>query len=179
MSQIQQNGSNTTGNYYQGTSTKNNGGAIIAGGTTSSRISKINPKGVNVGVFASVVTQSTLLGNTKSISAGTFSHNHIKPLTARVTTELGGVSTTALSKTSDIVTRSINKLESIITNKTATGFRNGFNLYTGQFSSPITTTTDSLGSDVAANPTTSVPGKLTYQIGRNKAVVNSYKPKTN
>lgn len=179
MSQIQQNGSNTTGNYYLGTSTKNNGGAVIAGGSNSSKLSKRSPKGSDVGVFASVVKESSLLGNTKSVSGGTFSHNHVKPLTAKVTTELGGVSSTALSKTSNRVTRSINKIESVVTNKTATAFRAGFNLYTGHFSGAVTTTTDSLGNDVAANPTASVPGKLTYKIGKPTAVVAAYKAKTN
>jgi hypothetical protein len=179
MAQIQQNGSNSTGNYYQGTSTKNNGGAAIAGGSTPALLSKRAPKGVNVGVSGSVVVQSNLLGNTKALSAGTFSHAHIKPLTARVTTELGGVNTSALSKTSNVVTRSINKTESVITNKTATAFRAGFNLFTGQYSGAVTTTTDSLGSDVAANPTTSSPGRLTYMIGKKVPTRTSYKAKTN
>ena len=179
MSQIQQNGSNTTGNYYQGTSTKNNSGAMIAGGSASTKLSKRSPKGSDVGVFASVVKESSLLGNTKAISGGTFSHNHIKPLAPKITTELGGVSNSALSKTSNKVTRSINKIESVVTNRSATAFRAGFNFYTGQFSSAVTTATDSLGNDVAANPTYSVPGKLTYKLGKPSAVVAAYKPKTN
>ena len=127
----------------------------------------------------SVVVQSNLLGNTKALSAGTFAHAHIKPLTARVTTELGGVSTSALLKTSNVVTRSIHKIESVMTNKTATAFRAGFNLFTGQYSGAVTTTADSFGSDVAANPTFSVPGKLTYKLGKPSAVVAAYKTKTN
>lgn len=179
MAQIQQNGSDTTGNYYQGTSTKNNGGSIIAGGASPALVAKRDPKGSDVGVFASVVVENATLGNTKSVSGGTFAHSHVKPLAARVTTELAGVSSTALSKTSDVVTKSINKTESTVTNKTATAFRNGFNLYTGQFSGPVTTTTDNLGSDVAANPTAAVPGKLTYKLGKPTAVVSAYKAKTN
>lgn len=179
MAQIQQNGSSTTGNYYQGTSTKNNSGSVRAGGSTPALLAKRAPKGVNVGVAGSVVVESSLLGNTKSVTAGTFSHSHIKPLTARVTTELAGVNTSALSKTSNVVTRSINKIESVVTNKTATAFRAGFNLYTGDFSGSVTTATDNLGNDVAANPTASVPGKLTYKLGKPRAVVAGYKAKTN
>jgi hypothetical protein len=179
MAQMQQNGSDTTGTYYQGTSTKNNGGSIIAGGSSPALLAKRSPKGYNVGVFASVVVENSTLGNTKSISGGVFAHSHVKPLAARITTELAGVDSTALSKPSDIVTRSINKIESAVTNKTATAFRNGFNFYTGQFSAPVTTTTDSLGSDVAANPTAAVPGKLTYKLGKPAAVVTAYKAKTN
>lgn len=179
MAQIQQNGSSTTGNYYQGTSTNNNSGAIIAGGLASTIVTKRDPKGSNVGVFASVVVESSLLGNTTAIGAGTFAHDHTKPLTARVTTELAGVANEALSKPSNEVTKSIHKLESVVTNKTATAFRAGFNIYTGAFSGAVSTVTDSLGSDVAANPTASVPGKLTYKLGKPVAVVSSYKAKTN
>jgi hypothetical protein len=179
MSQITQNNNPTTGNYYQGTSTKNNNGTVMAGGSSSTQLSRLGVKRADVAVFASTVVESSLLGNAKAISEGTFSHNHVKPLTARVTTELAGVPSTALSKTADIVSRSIHKIESVVTNRTATAFRAGFNLFTGRYSSLVSTVTDSLGSDVAANPTMSVPGKVVYQIGKQRAVVDSYKPKTN
>ena len=179
MSQIQQNGDASTGNYYQGTSTKNNGGSIIAGGSNPVRnLVKQNPKGSDVGVFASVVVKSDLVGNTKSVTGGTFAHNHVKPISAKITTELAGVGNTAILKGADKVTRSIHKIESFITNRTATAFRAGFNMYTGAFSGAITTATDSLGNDVAANPTSAVPGKLTYQTGSNVATVDSYHAKT-
>jgi len=175
MAEIQQNSGAVTS-----TSTKNNGGSIIAGGTNPSRnLVKKNPKGYDVGVFGSVVVQSNLVGNTKAVEAGTFSHNHVKPLSARVTTELAGVNTNALLRAENRVTRSIHKIESVVTNKTATAFRAGFNLFTGQYSGAVTTTTDSLGSDVAANPTTSSPGRLVYMIGRKVPTLASYKAKTN
>ena len=180
MAEMQQNSSAVTGTYYTGTSTKNNGGSIIAGGTNPSRnLIKKSPKGYNVGVFASVVVESDLVGNRKSVSAGTFAHNHVKPLSAKVTTELAGVNTSALLRADNKVTRSINKIESVITNKTATAFRAGFNLFTGQYSGAVTTTTDSLGSDVAANPTSANPGRLAYMIGRRVPTLVSYKAKTN
>lgn len=179
MAQIQQNGSDTSGNYFQGTSTKNNSGAIIAGGSSPALVAKRAPKGADIGVFASVVVESNTVGNAKVISGGTFAHNHVKPLMAKVTTELAGVASTALSKTNDTVTRSINKIESVVTNKTSTAFRSGnFNLYTGKYSS-VTTATDNLGNDVAANPTTGVPGRLVYQLSKPTPVVASYKAKTN
>ena len=180
MAEMQQNSSAVTGTYYTGTSTKNNGGSIIAGGTNPSRnLIKKSPKGSNVGVFASVVVQSDLVGNTKAVSAGTFSHNHVKPLSAKVTTELAGVNNSALLRAENKVTRSIHKIESVVTNKTATAFRAGFNLFTGQYSGAVTTATDSLGSDVAANPTASNPGRLAYMIGRRVPTLVSYKAKTN
>jgi hypothetical protein len=52
-------------------------------------------------------------------------------------------------------------------------------LFTGQYSGAVTTTTDSLGSDVAANPTTAIPGRLVYMIGRKVPTLASYKAKTN
>lgn len=173
MAEMQQNSGAVTA-----TSTKNNGGSIIAGGTNPSRnLIKQNPKGYNVGVFASVVVQSELVGNAKAVSAGTFAHDHVKPLSAKVTTELAGVNNNALLRADNKVTRSIHKIESVVTNRTATAFRTGFNFYTGRFSGSVTTATDSLGSDVAANPTSAVPGKLTYQTGNDPSVV-AYKSKT-
>ena len=173
MAEIQQNSGAVTS-----TSTKNNGGSIIAGGTNPSRnLVKRSAKGYNVGVFGSVVVNSDLVGNTKAVSAGTFAHDHVKPLSARVTTELAGVNNNALLRAENRVTRSIHKIESVVTNRTATAFRAGFNFYTGRFVGSVTTATDSLGSDGAANPTSAVPGKLTYQLG-NDANVVAYKAKT-
>jgi len=178
MAEMQQNSSAVTGTYYTGSSTKNNGGSIIAGGANpSSGLVKRDPKGSDVGAFASVVVQSSLVGNAKAVSAGTFAHNHVKPLSAKVTTELAGVSTNALLRADNNVTRSIHKIESVITNRTATAFRAGFNFYTGRFVGSVTTATDSLGSDGAANPTAAVPGKLTYLVGNSPNVV-PYKSKT-
>ena len=178
MAEMQQNSAAVTGTYYTSTSTKNNGGSIRAGGINPSRnLIKQSPKGYNVGVFGSVVVESSLVGKTKAVSAGTFSHNHVKPLSAKVTTELAGVNTNALLRADNTVTRSIHKIESVISNRTATAFRAGFNFYTGRFVGSVTTATDSLGSDGAANPTASVPGKLTYRVGNSPNVV-SYKAKT-
>jgi hypothetical protein len=173
MAEMQQNSGAVTG-----TSTKNNSGSIIAGGTNPSRhLTKRSPKGYNVGVFGSVVVESDLVGNSKAVSAGTFSHNHVKPLSAKVTRELAGVNNNALLRADNKVTRSIHKVESVVSNRTATAFRAGFNFYTGRFVGSVTTATDSLGSDGAANPTAAVPGKLTYLVGNSPNVV-SYKSKT-
>jgi hypothetical protein len=57
MSQIQQNGSATTGNYYQGTSTKNNNGTMIAGGSSSTQLARLGVKRADVAVFASTVVE--------------------------------------------------------------------------------------------------------------------------
>jgi hypothetical protein len=182
MAEIQQNGSAVTGNYYSGTSTKNNSGSMIAGGTNPNRnLVKNSPKGYNVGVFASVVVQSDLVGNAKAVSAGTFSHNHVKPLSARITTELAGVNNNAILRGADVpsLVRSINKLESVVTNRTATAFRAGFNLFTGRYVGSVTTATDNLGSDVAANPTRSNPGRLVFMLGKKVPTLTSYKAKTN
>ena len=176
MAQIQVNGNATTNNYYQ-TSTKNNNGTVMAGGATPTQLSKIGVKRNDVPVFASTVVESSLLGNAKAVSGGVFAHDHVKPLTAKVTTEIAGLSSTALSKTSDIITRNIHKTESVITNKTSTAFRAGnFNLYTGKYSS-TTVATDSFGNDVAANPTAVIPGRLVYQLSKPKPVTTSYKSK--
>lgn len=179
MATVQQGNGATTGNYFQGSSTKNDNGTMMAGGSSSTKLSKIGVKRADVDVFASTVVESNLVGNAKAVSGGVFAHDHVKPLTARVTTEIAGVSSTALSKTSDVISRSIHKLESVVTNRTSTAFRAGnFSLYTGKYSS-ITTATDNLGNDVAANPTADVPGRLVYKLSKPKAVTGNYKAKTN
>jgi hypothetical protein len=135
----------------------------------------------DVGVFASTVvansTNSTL-GNTKAVSAGTFAHNNVKPITARVTNEIAGVANTALLRGDNKIDSSIHKTEEVRTAQISTSFRDGcFNLFTGTFNSyapfPFTrviSQTDSFGSDNASSPTNGVRGRVTYQTGRSKSV---------
>jgi len=134
----------------------------------------------DVGVFASTVvansTNSTL-GNTKAVSAGTFAHNNVKPITARVTNEIAGVANTALLRGDNKIDSSIHKTEEVRTAQTSTSFRDGcFNLFTGKFNyyvppyTRVIAQTDSFGSDDASSPTNGVRGRVTYQTGRSKSV---------
>jgi len=173
---IQQNGSNTTA-----TSTRNNRGSAVMGGNSSSTVLRNRPFNAQpVGVFNSKPALSATVGNAKSLSSGVFAYNSSKPITVYVTTSLATVSKTALRTPASVpaLTKSINSIEAITTNKTATAFRAGFNLFTGQYSGSVTTQTDSFGNDNAARPTRSVPGQLVYMIGNKVPTTSNYKPKT-
>ncbi len=166
MSQIQQNGNNVTGNYFQGTSTKNKGGSIIAGGVSANETS-LKPANSYVGVFGSIVANSSILGNTASIPSGNFAHNHIKPLSAGTISELAGLD--YIFKAGNPGGKDPNKLESIITNNIYTSFRNNrYNLYTNKYNPPISSQIDNFGIDKSIG----INNKTTYQVGNNKLFGN-------
>lgn len=177
MATIQQNGSATTGTYWSGSSTNNNKGtAKNVGSSTVLENSVLGT--VNVGVFASTVIDGT--DTDKALSGGTIAHNHVKPITAKVTTELGGVSSDALATTANVPSqlRSINKRESYKSSGYATAFRAGyFNLYTGKFSPSPTPVTENPGTDNAASVTRAVPGTLRYKLGNPAPVAVNYSSK--
>jgi hypothetical protein len=174
MAQIQQNGSNVTGNYFQGTSTKNKGGSVVSGGATSQELSIRSSNNTSVGVFGSTVANSNIVGNTKALSSGTFSHNHIKPLTAGVTSELAGINNANAFKASNNTNRSVNKLENIITNNTAFLFRNnGFNVSTNKYVGTVNDQNDGFGSDNSSNTNSSTSNKVAYKTGKNRPVIDN------
>lgn len=177
MATAQVNGSASTGTYNSGT-TKNNGGAAIKAGS-STKLTNRSVKGVDVGFVGSKVVNSTDAGNVKALSSGTFAYNNQRPVAERLTTALATVANNALLKGANVPgqIRSIHKIESVATNLTATAFRAGFNLYTGRYVNSVSSQTDSLGTDVAANPTRSAPGRLVYKNGKDQSTVN-YKAKT-
>jgi hypothetical protein len=177
MATAQVSGSASTGTYNGGT-TKNNGGAAIKAGS-STKLTNRSVKGVDVGFVGSKIVNSTAVGNVKALSSGTFAFNNVRPVAKRLTTSLATVANNALLKGASVPgqRRSIHKIESVTTNLTATAFRAGFNLYTGSYVNTVTSQTDSLGNDVAANPTRSVPGRLVYKNGKDQSAVN-YKAKT-
>lgn len=182
MASIQQNGSAVTGNYWTGTSTKNNHGTAINVGSSSSILDSKALGASDVGVFGSQPHD----GNSadKAVSSGVFAHNHVKPITKRVTTEIAGVSSSALTTTSSNpgLRRSIHKLEVLRTNKITSGIRaNKYNRYTGVWDAGYPqTATDTLAADTAATPSLAVPGQLTYKLGQPVPVSdNDYKAKTN
>ena len=178
MATAQQGNSATTGTYDSG-STNNNHGTAKNVGTTSTVLENSSLGGTNLGVFGSTVIDGT--DTDKSLSSGTIAHNHIKPITFRITTELGGVNNTSLVTTANNPTqlRSIHKRESYKVNKIATAIRAGYwNIYTGTWTTPPTATTETPGTDEAATPTRSVPGELVYKTGAKVPVQDNYKAKT-
>jgi hypothetical protein len=185
-SAIKQNGDDLVGtdfSYKFNTSNRNNHGTAVMGASTQS--STLGSEGFNdqpVGVFNSTPVLGTTngLSNVKAISAGTFAHNHVKPISAYITTERAGVSLGSVvgpAGNPELI-QSIHRLETVTTNRTAAAFRAGFNFYTGEFLNAVVSNNDSLGTDVASRPTRAVPGRLVYQIGRQVPATVSYKAKT-
>lgn len=163
------------------TSTDNNGGTIKANGTMSGTFEASSVVQEQTGVFASTVVDNN--DADKALSAGTFAYNNNSPVAKKVTTSLSGVSNTYLRSGAGNPggLRSIHKIESIKTRKLTTAIRtNKFNEYSGEFESGYPqSSTDSFGTDDAANPTKSVPGELTYKIGKKVPVQADYEAKTN
>lgn len=161
-------------------STVNNGGTMIAHGS-STALESTSPAPEKVGVFGSTVIDGT--DTDKALSAGTFSFNNQDPLTKRVTTSLAGVANTALKTTGSVPgnVRSIHKLETLRTRRLTAAIRaNAWNQYAGTWEAgyPVVDT-DTLESDVAANPSRSIPGKLNFMFGNPVPEGTNYKAKTN
>lgn len=179
MSTVQQNGAATTGTYWRGSSTNNNHGTAKNIGSVSTALENSALGRVNLGVFGSTVIDG--MDTDTAISGGTIAHNHIKPITTRVTTELGGVSNDALKTTANVpgLSRSIHKRESFKSSGYATAIRAGyFNRYTGKWTVNPTPVTENPGTDNAATPTRGVPGELVYKTGASLPVRDNYKAKT-
>lgn len=179
MATAQQGNSATTGTYWNGGSTNNNHGTAKNVGTASTVLENSSLGRTNVGVFGSTVIDG--MDTDKSLSGGTIAHNHVKPITFKVTTELGGVNSTVLATTANDPTqlRSIHKRESFKSSGYATAVRAGYwNIYTGKWTVNPTPTTESPGTDEAATPTRSVPGEFVYKSSALVPVQDNYKAKT-
>lgn len=159
----------------------NNGGGASTKISTTSLLDGVGVSRYNTEVFASTVVDNNSAD--KAVSGGEFAHDHVKPITKRVTTELAGVASNVLTTTAGQpgLIRSIHKLETLRTRRFTTAIRaNKYNRYTGAWDAgfPVVAT-DSLSSDTAATPTRSAPGQLTYKLGQPVPVSNNdYKAKT-
>ena len=159
-----------------GSGSRNNGGAATRV-VTSVLLDGVAVSKDTTGVFGSKVIDDAYAD--KAISGGVFAHDHVKPIVAKVTTEIAGVASSVLATNANnpAQLRAINKVESVKSNGVATAIRAGyFNIYTGRFSTnptPVTvyptgvpTTNQAwLGTDDAANPTRSAPGELVFKTG--------------
>ena len=148
-----------------GSGSRNNGGAATRV-VTSVLLDGVAVSKDTTGVFGSKVIDDAYAD--KAVSGGVFAHDHVKPIAARVTTEIAGVASSVLATNSNNPSqlRSINKRESYRSPGTATAIRLGYyNLYTGRFSTPPTAVTETPGTDDAANPTRSAPGELVFKTG--------------
>lgn len=165
----------------KGSGAGGNGGAVTRGGTTASNLLD------NVGVsrYNTTVFGSTVLDNdwaNEALSAGSFAYNNQDPIAKRITTTLAGsVSNDTLLSGAAVPenVRSIHKLEVLRTRRFTTAIRdNKYNRYTGEWDSGYpAVAVDSLATDNAANPTRSVPGRLTYKAGALTPVDRTYPAK--
>lgn len=149
-------------------STVNNGGTAMNVGSSSSVLDNRSLGAANVGVFGSTPYDGA--DADKVISAGVFAHNHLRGIILTSTTELAGQSSDVLKSagSTPVLTTSVHKVESATTVKTTSGIRaNKYNRFTGDWDSGYPqTSTDSFGNDDAARSSRSVPGELTYSLGK-------------
>ena len=183
MATAQVNGSALTGTPY-GTFTqaRNNNGTIRANGTVSSSVvTSTSTVDESVGVVGSVVVDNDWAD--KAVDEGVFAHNHVKPISSLVTTELAGLSNDAIKtpgNDGDTI-RSINKFETNESDLLTTAIReNKYNRFTGAWDSGYPSgVTIAFSGDNAATPTAAVPGELTYMTGAKTPVNDEYAAKTN
>jgi len=188
MATAQVNGSSLTGNGYGSFLEANNAhGTMKANGTpTSNIVESVTTPSPVVDAFASKVVEDSVTAKDyagKAKSAGVFAHNHVKPISSLITTELAGISDNSIltpGNDGDVI-RSINKLETLRTRKLTSAIRqNKYNRYTNEFDAGFPQVqVDTLASDNAATPTASVPGELTYMRGSKTPYNDNYKAKTN
>lgn len=111
-----------------------------------------------------------------ALLGGEFAYSSRDPVAKRVSTKLGGLPDTTLLSGAAVpgLIVGIHKIESIITRKQSTSFRDGqYNMYTGQFVVDPTTQTDTFHKalsatqyiDTAANANRSNTGKMVYLVG--------------
>lgn len=186
MATAQVNGSALTGNGYGSFLEANNAHGTMKANGTSTVVESVTTPSPVVDAFGSKVVENTVTVKDyagKAVSAGVFAHNHVKPISSLITTELAGVNNDAIKtpgNDGDVV-RSINKLEVLRTRKLTTAIReNKYNRYTNEFDAGYPqVTVDTLATDEAATPTTTVPGELTYMSGAKTPYNDNYKAKTN
>lgn len=188
MATVQVDGSTSvTGTYWSGSSTRNNGGsAIQTGSAASGKVKKVDVGSyyTRLGVFGSTPVDGT--NTNEANSSGTFAYNNTRPIARRYTTTLSGVSNTVLlsGAANPGLRPRVNKTESTTNRLDTTLIRSGgFNIYTGKFVNnqtgatvKPTVQTDSFGNDVAARPSYTSPGRLTYIVGKTP-VSTGYKAK--
>jgi len=180
MSTANTSGSNyTTPPNLKGSGSVNNGGTSTRV-TSNSLLRNVAVSKDGTGVFASIVIDGPYTD--KAISAGTIPHDHVKPISQKITTEIAGQVSSILSNSANnpAQLRSINKREDYRSPGTATAIRAGyFNLYTGRFSTAPTLVSEAPGTDTAATVTRTSPGDLVFRTGAKLPVrTQDYKSKT-
>lgn len=178
-------GLSTTNPYGVYTDARNNRGTMKANGTSAANVlNSVSTRAPVVSTFASTPISSGVTVKDYAAPAnvnGTFAHNHTKPISSLITTELAGLTNNAILSPGDDgdVVRSINKLETLRTRRFTTAIRaNKYNRVTNTFDNgfPVVAT-DALSTDNAANPTRTSPGRLIYLSGGLVPKLDIYKSK--
>lgn len=176
----------------KGSGAGGNGGSV-AKASSSSLLDGVDVAYYNGGVFGSTVLDNDHAN--KAISAGTFAYNNAQPIAKRVSTTVSGVSNTVLRSgaAQPSLIKSVLKIqvddtglkEGVRTRKLTSAIRaNKYNIYTGAFEAGYPQVSVDILSlspsykDSAANPTRSIPGRLTYKGGSPNPVEKDYKSKT-
>ena len=176
----------------RGSGAGGNGGSVTKASSTS-LLDGVTTSRTNTDVFASTVLDNDHAN--KALNSGTFAYNNAKPVAKRVSTTISGTANTVLQSGAarPELIKSIHKIqvnstglkEGVRTTKTTSAIRAGkFNIYTGKFDAGYPQNSADVLSlspsykDSAANPTRSVPGRLTYRDGSPNPVEVDYKGKT-
>lgn len=164
--------------------TKNNSGVAVNVG--NSKVLASRKLGATEAATGSIVVDGT--DTNKALSSGTFAYNDQKPVAKRLTTSLATVSNSTLLSGALVPSqiRSVNSINSVITNKFTTAVRAGyFNVYNGKFVNTNTggaysvpSATDTFPTDDAANDSRLSPGSLIFRTGAKRPVVANYSQKT-
>lgn len=186
-----------TNQYGKYPNAHNNNGTILANGTVGSGVANsVGTARPVVSTFASTPIQDTVTVVPyagKPVSGGTFLHNHVKPISHLITTELAGISNSELLSPSNDRNpgRSINYQVTLRSRRFTSAIRaNKYNRVQNVFDAgyPVVTVDqywDSTGNtfsgtetDTAALPTQQVPGRLVYMRGAKVPYHDAYKAKT-
>lgn len=163
---------------------KNNSGVAVNVG--NSQVLASRALGATEAATGSVVVDGT--DTNKALSAGIFAYNDSRPVAKRLTTTLATVNNSTLLSGALVPSqiKSINNINSIITNKFTTAVRAGyFNVYNGKFVNTDTGgaysvpyATDTFLTDNAATVSRLNPGKLRFFIGSKVPTSANYSKKT-
>jgi len=164
--------------------TKNNSGVAVNVG--NSKILASRKLGATQAATGSVVVDGD--NTNKALNAGVFAYNDQRPVAKRLTTTLATVSNSTLLSGALVPSqiRSINSINSVVTNKFATAVRAGyFNIYNGKFvdtntggAYSVPYATDTFPTDAAATVSRTSPGKLRFLIGSQVPTAANYSKKT-
>jgi hypothetical protein len=158
-----------------GSNAGGNGGSV-ARASDSSLLDGVSVSRYDAGVFGSTVINNN--DADKAVDAQPFAKNNQSPI-AKVLTSSPASEPSLVQSIHKIQVLGMGYAEGVRTRLQTTAIREGYwNEYTGQFDPgyPVVTV-DVFGTDSAANPTRSVPGRLSF-AGQSATTTTNYSEKT-